>query len=397
MAHWRKFLPYKALRPEERLSLDLYRAAVQGKEPGFEAWREGTKKKPASYTSVSSGRPHALFGGSPNFELAALAVRATQGEARLEHWRKLNDLFKTNGHMLAELSSSNYGDRHSISLAVTVANLQDPNHPSAEILRRQLLMFAVMARPIVAKDNRGKVLYEGYGWRPAGLRSLPIHWDAWKESYLLASILGLDAEVTALGRKQEREWYELVLAVVGRASNCFAVQSLYNAVADLADADNAVALAATGYWSGLHALAAPLRSPPGMSAVYARDVETGETFSCLLGRRVGNNTAATWAVLAWGPALSNSEHCYVWRDGSGAPIKRVRRGKLKKAGGVVGVIGNAWFEGPPSGDRFGVGNTNRKVAGQVMDLPSWLYDNTRSIRLEIYHDRDAVLNLPGGG
>ena len=386
MALWRKWIPYRALRPEEKYSLDLYRVIVQGKKPGPEAWRKGTKRRPASLTSVSSGRVGALYGGSPNYELAGLAVRATQDGSMIGHWRRLSGLFLNRGHMLAELSSLNYGDRHSLPLAVTVAYLQDPDHPSAKILRRQLLMFAVMARPIVAKDNKGNVLYRGYGWRPAGLRSLPPHWDRWLESYLLARILGLKAEVTKHGRKAEREYVEMVEAVVPKVPDWSDGDAFMLIPGELEHCDES-----DRCW--LRRVASPLRSPGKMSAIYARDTKTGETFSCLLGPRVGYNTAATWSVYAKGPELAQCSHCYAFRDRNGAPIKRVRTGKLKKAGRIAA----RFFRRPPESTRIFRVAPDREVGGaslQSAPLPSWLYDDTRAIGLELYHDRDAVLSLP---
>ena len=388
MALWKRVkgtripLPYKVQNPEEKYSLDLYRVIVQGKKPGPEAWRKGTKKNPASLTSVSSGRPGALYGGSPNYELQGLAVRATQGDPMLDQWRKTNGLFLNRGHMLAELSSLNYGDRHSLPLAVTVAYLQYPDHPSAEILRRQLLMFAVMARPIVAKDNKGRVLYRGFGWRPAGLRSLARHWDRWLESYLLARILGLDTHVTKLGT-QEREYVELVERVVPKTQEC--LRSFASGAA-FAELELFNWFSRKGGSEFLHSTAAPLRSPGSMSAIYARDVQSGETFSCLLGARVGFNTAATWAVHAKGPELADCTHCYAFRDRNDAPIKRVRTGKLKKAGPVMARV--------VSPDVGGVGVYVKGVQLDWTEAPSWLYDDTRCIRLELFHDKPAVLSLP---
>lgn len=377
---------YRKLRPEQALEHDLHGLILHGWDPG------GVHEKP----KVRRSAHRSPYNGSPNHTLRAIAVAAALGEDVRDECAALLALFDQRGHMLAEWCSPNYGYHQLEPLVVIVAEAADPDHPATEILRRQLLLWSVLARPIIGRARNGRIEYRGYGWRAAGLRGTPNNWGGWLDSMIAARALQLPEGPTGLGARRHSEAFN----VSNRADVFVALPGEWQALRTLATGD-----VQQGSASVLRSIAKGIRTPDGMGAILARDIETGDTFCCMTGARKGGNTGATWAVHCTGPELQThrvsrdtlrvSGDCdiaFPWRRANRkhvrARVRRNYRGKpnyFQQAGPVLGRFYH---------DRsvFQCENRDYSVVSTLV-IPGWVWDDARAIRLDVT-DEGATLNLP---
>ena len=267
-------------------------------------------------------------------------IGTSQLNAR-QWWAAIEELERSpEGHRYEEIGGE-YESWSGLSEALVVWKTQQRDHPAARMLRRELLLFAIAARPLEER-SKWRALYRGYGRRVAGLRKLPWAWSLTVDSYFYAKILDLPIQREPVRRPVEVEVAEalapLVRAVL--AEDLPLLRQVALAPSTLRDR-----------LPQLRALAKDLRAIQPYLVV--RHIPSSNTFSALLGPLRGRNTAPTRAVLTLGPLLSETETSYPFLDQQNRPRSRVRGGQEIKAGGgkIVQTEGGtrmyqSWNRGP---------------------------------------------------
>ncbi len=284
----------------------------------------------------------------------------------LQWWAKIEEMERGPvGHRYQELGGG-YEGWSSLSEAFVVWRTGDLDHPAAKMLKRELLLFAVAARPI-DHHPRWRPLYRGYGRRVAGLRKLPWAWSFGADSYLFARILGLPVQLDRLERTREM----LILdGVAPKLAQLFEKDARFL---------RALVLEPQGGAAGLIELRRRSQDVRAIQPyLLVRQIGTDATFSALLGPLSGRNTAPTRAILTLGPLMADARISYPFRDGKGEPRRRVRGGgELLDGGGELFALGNgtkfyrSWNEPPITRDSAHAKSGVRSSV-ETMQVPGWV-------------------------
>lgn len=361
---WPYETPY---RPEQQMVVDQY---------GLLTGEHGISNALNKYWRSAIEFP---AGGSMNFTLAAVALALGSGHPKAEdRFDEAFELMHRQGHMAAEYGSINYGDLLLLHLAAA-AHYTEAGHRAHELLRRHLTLMAVMMRPINSKP------YRGMGWRPAGLRSTANNWGAWYDSMIAAQLLGGHWSFVKK-RPRDEPWVRMAKTLdIPRTTT-----ELPKTIMDCGPGRPAGRNVLQFFESEIQRVVGPVRTPPGMQAVLARNVVTDETWMHLAGTRFGGNTGATWASHAVDAKTTHRAYC--WRNMFGRPIKRVRPAYKKGKTNFFEEAGPAHGKVTELQDG---GHVLEVFAGKWSDrlrIPDWVWG---ADALQIYTTQDgSIVRVP---
>lgn len=141
-----------------------------------------------------------LRGGqrSVNYGMMARATAMVVAPAKLvgnltavESWAHADLFERKEGHRQGEIGGE-YERWNGLATLIGLAHQPSLHIDSvANIMRRQLLLWACGCHRMIQKNRRGAPIYRGFGFRSAGLRKLPWDWEGNESDYLYTKALDL--------------------------------------------------------------------------------------------------------------------------------------------------------------------------------------------------------------
>lgn len=266
--------------------------------------------------------------------------REIGGLTATDSWRALDLYERQEGHRQGELRGE-YEAWNGLGTMIALATIPSVMLDDvANIMRRELLLFAVGCHRAVQRNSRKAVIYSGYGFRSAGLRKMPWAWDINNDDYLYSKMLDLPMSKPPVRR--------------GR----------YHEVVDEFCTSARARLGSFGAWLRTLALApneARGALTAGVEATLRQTLETMRTqsaYEILRGKSQwrasfihgpirSRQTACTRAIIVRSPEKADDEVCYPYRRDPERKWGRNRKGKTRvgAGGSTTGNDGEgAWYE-----------------------------------------------------